>query len=462
MRMTANENKMTARERLASLFDDGTFQEIHSEGVITGKGSVAGRAVYAFAQDYSINAGAMTESMAEKICEVMDMSLRDMAPLIGINESAGAHIQEGVRSLAGFGEIFKRNVRASGVVPQISGIFGPCAGGAVYSPALTDFTVMVRDTSYMFITGPGVVKAVTGEIVTKEELGGADIHATRSGVAHFAALNELDAIRTIRELVGYLPSNNLQEAPRITTADPADRQDSCLNDIVPSNPKKPYDMYKVITSLADDGRFLEVHQGWARNMIVGFARMDGRSVGIVANQPRILAGVLDSDASRKAARFVRFCDAFNIPVITLVDVPGFLCGTQQEYAGVITQGAKLVYAYAEATVPKITVVLRKSYGGAHVSMGCKELGSDVNFAWPSAQIAVMGAESAAEVISSDRPDFIEDYKARISNPSNALANGSLDEIIEPSTTRKRVIEALSQIADAKQGGPWKKHDNMPL
>lgn len=462
MRMTANENKMTARERLASLFDDGTFHEIHSEGVIAGKGTVAGRVVYAFAQDYSINAGAMTESMAEKICEVMDMSLRDMVPLIGINESAGAHIQEGVRSLAGFGEIFKRNVRASGVVPQISGIFGPCAGGAVYSPALTDFTVMVKDTSYMFITGPGVVKAVTGENVTKEELGGADVHATRSGVAHFAALNEIDAIQTIRELVGYLPSNNLREAPRITTADPADRQDTCLDDIVPSNPKKPYDMYKVITSLVDDGRFLEVHQGWARNTIVGFARMDGRSVGIVANQPRILAGVLDSDASRKAARFVRFCDAFNIPVVTLVDVPGFLCGTQQEYAGVITQGAKLVYAYAEATVPKITVVLRKSYGGAHVSMGCKELGADVNFAWPSAQIAVMGAESAAEVISSDRPDFIEDYKARISNPSNALANGSLDEIIEPSTTRKRVIEALSQIADAKQGGPWKKHDNMPL
>ena len=462
MARTANEYKLTARERLVALFDEGSLQEFHSEGVVTGKGTIGGRLVYAFAQDYSVNAGAMTESMAEKICDLMDMALKDMAPLVGINESAGAHIQEGVRSLAGFGEIFKRNVQASGVIPQISGIFGPCAGGAVYSPALTDFTVMVKDTSYMFITGPGVVRTVTGEEVTKEELGGAGVHASRSGVAHFAAADEYDALKAIRELLGFLPSNNREEAPRVQTQDPADRYDDSLNTIVPENPKKPYDMYNVIASVADDGRFLEVHKNWARNMIAGFARMDGRAVGIVANQPKILAGVLDSDASRKAARFVRFCDAFNIPVVTFVDVPGFLCGTQQEYAGVITQGAKLVYAYAEATVPKVTVVLRKSYGGAHVSMGCKELGADVNFAWPSAQIAVMGAESAAEVKSSPQPDFLEDYRARISNPSNAIANGSLDEIIEPGTTRRRVIEALSQIAEARPAGPWKKHDNMPL
>ena len=462
MARTAKGYKLLARERLLALFDEGSLQEFHSEGVITGKGAIGGRLVYAFAQDYSVNAGAMTESMAEKICDLMDMALKDMAPLVGINESAGAHIQEGVRSLAGFGEIFKRNVQASGVIPQISGIFGPCAGGAVYSPALTDFTVMVKDTSYMFITGPGVVRTVTGEEVTKEELGGAGVHASRSGVAHFAASSEYEALQAIRELLGFLPSNNREEAPRVQTQDPADRYDDSLNTIVPENPKKPYDMYNVIASVADDGRFLEVHKSWARNMIAGFARMDGRAVGIVANQPKILAGVLVSDASRKAARFVRFCDAFNIPVVTFVDVPGFLCGTQQEYAGVITQGAKLVYAYAEATVPKVTVVLRKSYGGAHVSMGCKELGADVCFAWPSAQIAVMGAESAAEVISSSQPDFIEDYRLRISNPANAIANGSLDEIIEPGTTRKRVIEALSQIADAKLAGPWKKHDNMPL
>ena len=462
MARTANEHKLTARERIVALFDEGSFQEFHSEGVVTGKGTVNGRPVYAFAQDYSVNAGAMTEDMASKICELMDMALKDMAPLVGINESAGAHIQEGVRSLTGFGEIFKRNVRASGVIPQISGIFGPCAGGSVYSPALTDFTVIVKDTSYMFITGPGVVKSVTGEEVTKEELGGAGVHSSKSGVAHFASSSEYEAVQVIRELLGFFPSNNREEAPQVLTYDSSDRYDAALNTIVPENPKKPYDMYKVIASVVDDGRFTEVHKSWAKNIIVGFAHMGGRSVGIVANQPKILAGVLDSDASRKAARFVRFCDAFNIPVITFVDVPGFLCGTQQEYAGVITQGAKLVYAYAEATVSKITVVLRKSYGGAHVSMGCKELGADVNFAWPSAQIAVMGAESAAEVISSSQPDFIEDYRSRICNPANAIANGSLDEIIEPATTRKRVIEALSQIADSKPSGPWKKHGCMPL
>ena len=462
MAMAMSADKLSAYDRLHAFLDMGSVEIIYNESVVAAKGKVNGRCVYAYAQDYSHNAGAMTEDMAEKICDVMDMSLRDMVPLISINESAGAHIQEGVRYLAGFGRIFRKNMTASGVVPQISAVLGPCAGGAVYSPALTDFTVMVKDSSYMFITGPGVVKAVTGESVTKEELGGASVHATRSGVAHFAAENELDALQTIRLLLGYLPSNNLVQAPLRHTYDPSDRCGDSLNVIVPENHRKPYDMYKVIESVVDDGEFMEVHKDWARNMVVGFAHLNGRSVGIVANQPRILAGVLDSDGSRKAARFVRFCDAFNIPLVTFVDVPGFLCGTQQEHAGVITHGAKLVYAYAEATVPKVTVVLRKSYGGAHVSMGCKELGADVTLAWPSAQIAVMGAESAAEVIRSAAPDFLDDYRTRISNPSNALENGSLDQIIEPGTTRKKVIEALEQLDATRQSMPWKKHDNMPL
>ena len=462
MKEPVNRNKLTARERLESLFDGGSYQELHYEGVVAGKGLIDGRHVYAYAQDYSVNAGAMTESMALKICDVMDMALRDMVPLVAMNESAGAHIQEGVRSLAGFGEIFQRNIQMSGVVPQISAVLGPCAGGAVYSPALTDFTVMVKDSSYMFITGPAVVKAVTGETVTKEELGGASVHACKSGVAHFAAENEQDAIKIIREILGYLPASNREQVPLRSTWDSNDRQDRELNEIVPENPKKPYDVYKVIESIVDEGYFYEVHKSWAKNIVICFAHMNGKSVGIVANQPKILAGVLDGDASRKAARFVRFCDAFNIPIVTFVDVPGFLCGTQQEYSGVITQGAKLVYAYGEATVPKVTVVLRKSYGGAHVSMGCKQLGGDVNLAWPSAQIAVMGAESAAKVISSKRSDFIEDYKSRISNPQNALDNGSLDEIIEPSMTRKKVIEALEKISLDRQMGPWKKHNNMPL
>ena len=455
-------NKMSAYQRLCSLVDQGSLEVLHNHGVVTGRGMIDGRPVYAYAQDSSVNAGSMTEATAEKICELMDMALTDMVPLISINESAGAHIQEGVRSLAGFGDIFQRNIKASGVIPQISGIFGPCAGGAVYSPALTDFTVMVKDSSYMFITGPGVVKAVTAEDVTKEELGGAGVHASKSGVAHFAEDNEHEALQTIRQLLAYLPSNNKEQTPRYKINDSIYRIDESLNQIVPDNPKKPYNIYKVIESIVDEGRFLEVHKGWARNIVVGFARMNGRSVGLVANQPKILAGVLDGDASRKAARFVRFCDAFNIPIITLADVPGFLCGTQQEYSGVITQGAKLIYAYGEATVPKVTVVLRKAYGGAYVSMGCKQLGGDVNFAWPSAQIAVMGAESAAEVISSRPQDFIEDYKSRISNPQNAIENGSLDEIIEPSTTRRRVIDALEKISATRPAALWKKHDNMPL
>ena len=380
--------KLTARERLDLLLDKGSFEEFDmfvqhrctnfgmeqskydGDGVVTGMGTIDGRLVYVFAQDFTVNGGSMSETMAQKICKVMDMSVRNGVPFIGINDSGGARIQEGINSLAGFGDIFERNILASGVVPQISGIFGPCAGGAVYSPALTDFTVMIKDTSYMFLTGPGVVKTVTGEVVSQEELGGASVHASKSGVAHFAAENEQEGIQTIKNLLSFLPSNNREEAPFVETSDPAGRVADILNEIIPDNPNKPYDMYQVIGSIVDDGRFLEVHKSWAKNIIVGFAHMNGRSVGIVANQPKILAGVLDINASRKAARFVRFCDAFNIPLVTLVDVPGFLCGTQQEYGGIITHGAKLLYAYGEATVPKVTVTLRKSYGGAHITMSC--------------------------------------------------------------------------------------------
>ena len=474
--MALGENKMSAYERLLAFFDVGSMEVIHNEDVVICRGEVSGRSVYAYAHDFFHNAGAMTEEMAEKICEVMDMSLNDMVPLVSLNECAGAHIQEGVRSLAGFGKIFRKNIQASGVIPQISAVLGPCAGGAVYSPALADFTVMAKDSSYMFITGPGVVRAVTGEEVTKEELGGAAVHASKSGVAHFVAENEQDALQTIRTLLSYLPSNNRGHAPCCSTNDPADRPDESLNHIIPTNPRKPYDMYAVIGSLVDEESFLEVHKGWAKNIIVGFARMNGQSVGIVANQPKILAGVLDSDASRKTAGFVRFCDAFNIPIITLVDVPGFLCGTAQEYSGVITHGAKLIYAYAEATVPKVTVTLRKSFGGAHVSMGSRELGADVCFVWPSAQIAVMGAESAAEVLYSKEFRRIEDpheraevaqlrmkeYEAGICNPANAVDNGSVDMIIEPASTRVRVIEALRNLVDRQPDTLWKKHGCMPL
>ena len=453
--MGLTSNKLSAYERLIALLDVGSAEVVYNESVVAAKGKVDGRFVYAYAIDYSRNAGAMTEEMAEKICEVMDMALRDMLPLISLNESAGAHIQEGVRSLAGFGRIFKKNIQASGVIPQISAVLGPCAGGAVYSPALADFTVMVKDSSYMFITGPGVVRAVTGEEVTKEELGGASVHAIKSGVAHFAAENELHALQIIRLLIGYLPLNNKEAVPSRLKYDPMDRLDESLNHIVPENSKKPYDIYKVIGSIVDEYSFLEVHKNWAKNMVVGFAYMGGMSVGIVANQPKILAGVLDSDASRKAASFVRFCDAFNIPIITLVDVPGFLCGTAQEYSGVITHGAKLLYAYGEATVPKLTVTLRKSFGGAHVTMGSKELGADVCFAWPSAQIAVMGAESAAAVLSQDAADDL-------CNPDNAVKNGSIDAIIEPATTRTRLIEALAGLTARQPSGPWKKHGCMPL
>ena len=486
--------KFTARERLEMLLDEGSFEEFDmfvqhrctnfgmenskydGDGVVTGMGTIDGRLVYVFAQDFTVNGGSMSETMAQKICKVMDMSVRNGVPFIGINDSGGARIQEGVNSLAGFGEIFERNILASGVVPQISGIFGPCAGGAVYSPALTDFTIMVKDTSYMFLTGPSVVKTVTGEEVTQEELGGASVHASKSGVAHFAAENEQEAILTIRHLLSFLPSNNREEAPIIECSDPAGRICDNLNEIIPDNPNKAYDMYQVIGSIVDDGQFLEVHKSWAKNIIVGFAHMNGRSVGIVANQPKILAGVLDINASRKAARFVRFCDAFNIPIVTLVDVPGFLCGTQQEYGGIISHGAKLLYAYGEATVPKVTVTLRKSYGGAHITMSCKQLRGDINYAWPTANIAVMGADGAVQILYSKDIKNIEDptEKARVveekkkeyndlfCNPYNAASYGYIDDIIEPRNTRFRVIRALEQLASKKQQNPWKKHDNLPL
>ena len=486
--------KLTARERIDMLLDKGSFEEFDmfvqhrctnfgmektrfdGDGVVTGMGTIDGRLVYVFAQDFTVSGGSMSETMAQKICKVMDMAVRNGAPFIGINDSGGARIQEGICSLAGFGEIFERNILASGVVPQISGIFGPCAGGAVYSPALTDFTVMVKDTSYMFLTGPGVVKTVTGENVTQEQLGGASVHASKSGVAHFAAENEQEGIATIKALLSFLPSNNREEAPFVETADPAGRIDDTLNDIIPDSPNKAYDMYQVIGSIVDDGRFLEVHKSWAKNIIVGFAHMNGRSVGIVANQPKILAGVLDINASRKAARFVRFCDAFNIPLVTLVDVPGFLCGTQQEYGGIIMHGAKLLYAYGEATVPKVTVTLRKSYGGAHITMSCKQLRGDINYAWPSANIAVMGAESAVEILYSKEIKAMEDpdqkmrvaeekkkeYNDLFCNPYNAASYGYIDDVIEPRNTRFRVIRALEQLANKKQENPWKKHDNLPL
>ena len=469
--------KLTARERLAVLLDEGSFEEFDmflqhrctnfgmdkakfdGDGVVTGMGTIDGRLVYVFAQDFTVAGGSMSETMALKICKVMDMAVRAGAPFIGINDSGGARIQEGVCSLAGFGEIFERNILASGVIPQISGIFGPCAGGAVYSPALTDFTVMIKDTSYMFLTGPNVVKTVTGESVTQEELGGTYIHANKSGVAHFAAADEQDGIKTIRDLLSFLPSNNREKAPFVPTDDPAGRIDDMLNEIIPDNPNKAYDMLQVIGSIVDDGKFLEVHKGWAKNIIVGFAHMNGRSVGIVANQPKVLAGVLDINASRKAARFVRFCDAFNIPLVTLVDVPGFLCGTQQEYGGIISHGAKLLYAYGEATVPKVTVTLRKSYGGAHITMSCKQLRGDINYAWPSANIAVMGAEGAVEIL---KDIDAKEYNDLFCNPYNAAGYGYIDDIIEPRNTRFRVIRALEQLADKKQENPWKKHDNLPL
>ena len=480
-----NKGKRTARERLALLLDEGSFEEFDmfvrhrctnfgmdashtdGDGVVTGRGTIDGRIVYVFAQDFTVNGGSLSKTMSEKICKVMDMAVRSGAPLIGLNDSGGARIQEGIDALAGYGEIFERNILASGVIPQISGIFGPCAGGAVYSPALTDFTLMVKNTSYMYLTGPAVVKQVTGEEVDHEELGGASVHATKSGVAHFAAETEEDGIARIKELLSYLPQNNLETAPEVPTTDPISRCDDSLNEIIPDNANKSYDMYGVIRSIVDDGKFLEVHADYAKNLIVGFARMNGQSVGVVANQPGVLAGVLDVNASRKGARFVRFCDAFNIPLVTLVDVPGFLCGTQQEYGAIITNGAKLLYAYGEATVPKVTVTLRKSFGGAHIVMSCKQLRGDVNYAWPSASIAVMGAEGAVDVLyAKEAPEAkaekIEEYNRLFCNPYQAAEKGYIEDVIEPRNTRFRVIRALESLRGKRQEVPAKKHDNLPL
>ena len=489
-----SKGKHTARERIALLLDEGSFEEydmfvqhrctnfgmdkqhFDGDGVVTGQGTIDGRIVYVFAQDFTVSGGSLSETMALKICKVMDMAVKNGAPCIGINDSGGARIQEGICSLAGFGEIFQRNIMASGVVPQISGIFGPCAGGAVYSPALTDFNIMIKDTSYMFLTGPGVVKTVTGEVVTQEELGGASVHSTKSGVAHFAAETEEDGIQIIKDILSFIPQNNREKAPLKPTNDIPGRVDDYLNDIIPDSPNKPYDMYEVIARIVDDGKFLEVHKSWAKNIIIGFAHMNGRSVGIVANQPKILAGVLDINASRKAARFVRFCDAFNIPLVTLVDVPGFLCGTQQEYGGIIVHGAKLLYAYGEATVPKVTVTLRKSYGGSHIVMSCKQLRGDINYAWPSANIAVMGAEGAVEILYSKDLKHIDDpeqrakiaeekkkeYNDLFCNPYSAASYGYIDDVIEPRNTRFRVIRALEQLDGKRQENPLRKHDNLPL
>ena len=486
--------KLTARERLALLLDEGSFEEFDmfvqhrctnfgmentkfdGDGVVTGMGTIDGRLVYVYSQDFTVSGGTMSETMAQKICKVADMSIRNGAPLLCLNDSGGARIQEGMGGLAGLGEIFTRHITASGVIPQISGVFGPCAGGAVYSPTLTDFTVMIKDTSYMYLTGPNVVKTVTGESVSHEELGGATVHAKKSGVAHFAAESEQEGIALMKAVLSFLPSNNREQAPFRPTYDPAGRVSDYLNEIIPDNPNKSYDMYGVIGSIVDDGEFLEVHKSWAKNIIVGFAHMNGRSVGIVANQPNVLAGVLDSNASRKAARFIRFCDAFNIPIVSLIDVPGFLCGTQQEYGGIINHGAKLLYAYGEATVPKVAVTLRKSYGGAYITMSCKQMRSDINYAWPTANFAVMGAEGAVEILYSKELDKIEDPQERLKaesekkkeyndlfcNPYNAAAYGYIDDIIEPRNTRFRVIRALEQLADKKLENPWKKHDNLPL
>lgn len=483
--------KYTARERIAMLLDEGSFEELDmfvthrctnfgmekkqplGDGVVTGFGTIDGRLVYVFAQDFTVLGGSLSETMAQKICKVMDLAMKMGAPCIGLNDSGGARIQEGINALGGYAEIFQRNILASGVIPQISAILGPCAGGAVYSPALTDFTIMTKGLSYMFLTGPTVVKTVTGEDVTQEQLGGASVHASKSGVTHFATESEEEALTLIRKLISYIPQNNLEETPLVDCKDPIDRLEDKLNEIIPDSPKRSYDMYEVIGAIVDNSEFLEVQRDYAKNIIIGFARMNGQSVGIVANQPKVLAGVLDSNASRKAARFVRFCDCFNIPLVTLVDVPGFLPGTGQEYNGVILHGAKLLYAYGEATVPKVTVTLRKSYGGSHIVMSCKQLRGDVNYAWPSSEIAVMGAEGAVGVLyakeakTSENPaQFIlekeEEYRNLFANPYQAAKFGYIDDIIEPRNTRFRVIKALNMLATKKQTNPAKKHGNIPL
>jgi propionyl-CoA carboxylase beta chain len=485
------EGKMTARERIEFLLDDGTFEEfdklkVHrcldfgmeeqqypGDGFVTGHGLIDGRQVFVFAQDFTVFGGSLSETNAQKVCKIMDLAMKVGVPVIGLNDSGGARIQEGVTSLGGYADIFLRNTLASGVIPQISAIMGPCAGGAVYSPAITDFTVMVKDTSYMFITGPDVIKTVTHEDVTKEQLGGAMTHNQTSGVAHFATENEEECLRVIRELLSFIPSNNLNDPPRTPCGDPINRSDEDLNTVVPPESNKPYDIRQIITKVVDDGYFFEIQEHFARNIVIGFARLNGQSVGLVANQPAFLAGVLDIDASVKAARFVRFCDCFNIPIITFEDVPGFLPGVSQEYGGIIRHGAKLLYAYAEATVPKITVVTRKAYGGAYCVMGSKHIRTDINFAYPTAEIAVMGAEGAVGILyrrelsgaddpAAARREKIEEYQDKFASPYIAAERGFIDEVIEPKQTRLKLIRALKLLENKRDTNPPRKHGNIPL
>ncbi|MDR1761136.1 MAG: acyl-CoA carboxylase subunit beta [Bacteroidales bacterium] len=486
--------KYTARERIEMLLDQGSFEEYDmfkehrctnfgmekqiflGDGVVVGSGTIDGRLVFVFAQDFTVIGGSLSETMAQKICKIMDMAMKAGAPVIGINDSGGARIQEGIQSLAGYSEIFQRNIMASGVIPQISAIMGPCAGGAVYSPALTDFIFMTEQNSYMFLTGPKVVKTVTGETITTDDLGGAYVHNTKSGVSQFMATDEKECLMMIRKLMSFIPQNNLEEPFYTKCTDPIDRSDDVLNEIIPESANKAYDMQQVIASVVDDGDFFEVHKGFAKNIIVGFAKIGGLPVGIVANQPMFLAGVLDIEASRKAARFVRFCDAFNIPLVTFVDVPGFLPGSTQEYGAVISHGAKLLFAFGEATVPKVTVTLRKSYGGAHIVMSSKQLRGDINYAWPTAEIAVMGADGAVEVLyakeiaaqeteeakAAKYAEKKQEYNDLFANPYQAAKYGFIDDVIEPRNTRFRVIRALQRLQTKQVTNPLKKHCNIPL
>ena len=483
--------KLTARERIDFLLDEGTFEEFDKlvehrsrdfgldkqkyagDGVVTGHGLIDGRKVFVFAQDFTVFGGSLSETHAEKICKVMDLAMKVGAPIIGLNDSGGARIQEGVVSLGGYADIFLRNTLASGVIPQISCIMGPCAGGAVYSPAITDFNIMVKDTSYMFITGPDVIKTVTHEDVTKEELGGAETHNRNSGVAHFAADSDQHALRMVRELLSFVPSNNLDDPPRVAATDSPTRSEAKLNSIVPEASNQPYDIREVIDLIVDDGYFFEVHREYAPNIVVGFARLDGRSIGVVANQPAYLAGVLDIDSSIKGARFVRFCDCFNIPIVTFEDVPGFLPGISQEHGGIIKHGAKLLFAFAEATVPKVTVITRKAYGGAYCVMGSKHIRTDINFAWPSAEIAVMGSQGAVDILyrreiadASDkdaaRKSRVNEFEEKFANPYVAAERGFIDEVIEPAQTRPKLIRALMLLENKRDQNPPKKHGNIPL
>ena len=483
--------KMTARERIDRFLDDDTFHEfdqfrthdthkfgmegkqVYGDGVVTGYGEVNGRKTFVFAHDFTVFGGSLGEVFAEKVCKVMDKAMDVGAPVVGLNDSAGARIQEGVGSLAGYAEIFRRNTEASGVIPQLSGIMGPCAGGSVYSPAITDFTFMVKESSHMFITGPDVIETVTGEEVTFEELGGARTHASTSGVAHFAEDSEEEALDDMRRLLSYLPQNNVEDPPRVDPWDDPDRRDEELNAIVPDEPRKPYDITDVVDRVVDEGSFFETHADFAKNLVTGFARLDGHSVGVVANQPRVNAGTLDIESSEKGARFVRFCDAFNVPILTFVDVPGFMPGTDQEHGGIIRHGAKLLYAYSEATVPLLTVITRKAYGGAYDVMASKHIGGDVNYAWPTAEIAVMGPQGAVNILYDDeleeaddpeqrRQELIDEYREEFANPYTAADKGFIDDVIEPPETRPRLIDDLEMLSGKRDSLPEKKHGNIPI